>query len=285
MRWVYILECCGGYFYVGETKRLYRRMWEHSLGRGGANSLDLCPESIVAIYKVHHIVKFVEVLHETANRNNIYFNRTERLVKTFDDYDEKADCEQKSDALFVENHITERLMSSLGSRWRQVRGGRYVRRDCNYQKPNDPFESKLPLCNCKLPCDVAKNHTGNYLYFRCAKKNMWDGLAEAMEDSIDVDGEACDFFAKHVPNPEDEAHRRQLKRTITGLSARSPWLASLVGMYEHCVGGCGKGYDGYNTVRYWGKAINLCFDCFMTKHTTLADKYGIRKCLIDVATL
>ena len=39
MRWIYILKCRDGIddsiYYVGQTKRLYRRFWEHVGGRGG----------------------------------------------------------------------------------------------------------------------------------------------------------------------------------------------------------------------------------------------------------
>lgn len=34
MHWVYILLCDDDYYYVGETSRLYRRLWEHQGGIG-----------------------------------------------------------------------------------------------------------------------------------------------------------------------------------------------------------------------------------------------------------
>ena len=51
MRWVYILKCIDDYYYVGETKRLYRRFREHQEGFGGTNTSTYTPESIVSIYK------------------------------------------------------------------------------------------------------------------------------------------------------------------------------------------------------------------------------------------
>ena len=50
MKWVYILRCSGGYFYVGQTSRLYRRFREHYGGTGGLNTSYYPPENIVAIY-------------------------------------------------------------------------------------------------------------------------------------------------------------------------------------------------------------------------------------------
>ena len=60
MRWVYILRCEDDYYYVGETKRLYRRFWEHQEGIGGSNTSNYIPEEIVAIYKVDTICKFID---------------------------------------------------------------------------------------------------------------------------------------------------------------------------------------------------------------------------------
>ena len=52
MRWVYILRCEEGYYYIGETSRLYRRFWEHENGLGGLNTSIYPPINIVAIYPV-----------------------------------------------------------------------------------------------------------------------------------------------------------------------------------------------------------------------------------------
>ena len=59
MHWIYILKCQDDYYYVGETKRLYRRFWEHNEGRGGLNTSIYIPEGIVAIYKVSILGKLM----------------------------------------------------------------------------------------------------------------------------------------------------------------------------------------------------------------------------------
>ena len=100
MRWVYILECDDGYFYVGETSRLYRRMWEHQDGVGGLNTSVHSPENIVAIYPVNRLGKFFEYSHKVCNNDfnlhyNIYFDRggiienfnTDIDDENYDEYD------------------------------------------------------------------------------------------------------------------------------------------------------------------------------------------------------
>ena len=48
MRWIYILKCSEDYenniYYIGQTKRLYRRFWEHDGGKGGVNTSIYKPE-------------------------------------------------------------------------------------------------------------------------------------------------------------------------------------------------------------------------------------------------
>ena len=74
MRWVYILKCSDDYYYVGETKRLYRRFWEHQEGIGGINTTTYIPEGIVSIYKVSTLGKFFEYNNMVMNKNcNIYY--------------------------------------------------------------------------------------------------------------------------------------------------------------------------------------------------------------------
>ena len=84
MQWVYILKCQDDYYYVGETKRLYRRFWEHQKGIGGINTYTFIPKSIVAIYKVSTLGKFFEYDNIVMNKIcNIYFNRSNRLLEEF----------------------------------------------------------------------------------------------------------------------------------------------------------------------------------------------------------
>ena len=273
MRWIYILKCKDDYYYVGETTRLWRRFWEHDKGNGGINTSIFIPENIVAIYKVSTIGKFLDYNNRIVNNSfNIYFNRNSKLLDEFnnlqnDDY---------YDHLFIENNITECLMINNKDNWRKIRGGKYTRFNVEYSHPNNKYIENLPICNCGLPCDIRKNEENNYLYFRCAKKNMWS----EMKEEFDIQDEPCNFFMKYTKDIEYNRQYFKKKKIIRDLVNRSFWLNQLIGeQYEQCIGGCGKVYDEDNTIRYLRKPINLCFDCFINKNNELYKKHT--KCLID----
>jgi len=274
MRWVYILKCSDDYYYVGETKRLYRRFWEHQEGIGGINTSTYIPEGIVAIYKVSTLGKFFEYNNIVMNKIcNIYFNRGDTLLEEFNNTDEYDD---KYDNLFAENNITECLMLNNKDNWKKIRGGKYTRFGIEYTLPINESIKNQPLCNCGLPCDIKKNDEHNFLYFRCAKKNMWAD----MKEEFDIQDEACTYFMKYTKDIEYKIYYEQQKKRISDLINKSYWLKQLVGKhYEFCVGGCGKEYDGNNTIRYSRTAINLCFDCFINKNNELSKKYNINNFL------
>jgi len=281
MRWVYILKCSDDYYYVGETTRLYRRFWEHQAGIGGINTSIHIPEGIVAIYRVSILGKFFRYNNIVMNKIcNIYFNRSNTLLEEFN-YQYEDD---EYDNLFVENNITECLMLNNKDNWKKIRGGKYTRLDIEYTFPINEDIKNLPLCNCGLPCDIKKNDEHNYLYFRCAKKNMWS----VMKEEFDIQDEPCKYFMKYTKDIEYKIYYEQKKKKIRDLVNKSYWLKQLVGgFYEFCVGGCGKQYDENNTIRYSRKAINLCFDCFTNKNDELSKKYNIKnilkgKCLISL---
>jgi hypothetical protein len=271
MRWVYILKCSDDYYYVGETKRLYRRFWEHQEGIGGINTSTYIPECIVAIYKVSTLGKFFEYNNIVMNKIcNIYFNRGDTLLEEFNNTDDEYDN------LFAENNITECLMLNNKYNWKKIRGGKYTRFGIEYTLPINESIKNLPLCNCGLPCDIKKNDEHNFLYFRCAKKNMWAD----MKEEFDIQDEACNYFMKYTKDIEYKIYYEQQKKRISDLINKSYWLKQLVGKhYEFCVGGCGKEYDGNNTIRYSRTAINLCFDCFINKNNELSKKYNINNFL------
>jgi hypothetical protein len=279
MKWVYILKCSDNFYYVGETSRLYRRFWEHKNGNGGINTSTYIPESIVAIYKVSIVNKFVEYNNNVINKIcNIYFNRNKKILygfnKEFDDI--------YNDNLLAENNITECLMLHNKDNWQKIKGGKYTRFDINYTFPVNNNIKHLPLCKCGLPCDIKKNEEHNYLYFRCAKKNIWSDMKETFELQ---DIEPCKYFMKYTNDIEYNLYYDQKKHSINELVNKSYWLKELIECtYEYCIGGCGKRYDENNTIRYSYSAINICFDCFINKNNELSKKYNIFKgeCLIKL---
>ena len=109
-----------------------------------------------------------------------------------------------------------------------------------------------------------------------------------MKEEFDIQDEPCKYFMKYTKDIEYKIYYEQKKKMISDLVNKSYWLKQLSGgMYEDCVGGCGKKYDENNTIRYSRKAINLCFDCFINKNDELSKKYNINnilkgKCLISL---
>ena len=47
MAWMYILECCDGSYYVGSTKNLERRLYEHQEGLGARYTTRRLPVKLV----------------------------------------------------------------------------------------------------------------------------------------------------------------------------------------------------------------------------------------------
>jgi hypothetical protein len=175
MFWIYIIKCKDGYFYVGQTKRLYRRFIEHLNSNGGKNTSTYKPEEIVAIYKMSTLGKYFDYI----NGNKIVL---EKFNESCDSYD--------NEKLTIENHITECLMLKTTDR-KKIRGGKYIHFHIEYNKvPENDLVKNIPLCNCNLPCDIKKNDKTNTLYFRCAKKNMWTNMKSMFETKENP----CNFF-------------------------------------------------------------------------------------------
>ncbi len=109
-----------------------------------------------------------------------------------------------------------------------------------------------------------------------------------MIEGFNIQDEPCKYFMEYSEDVEYKKYYEQKKKMISDLVNKSYWLKQLSGgMYEFCLGGCGKKYDENNTIRYLRKAINLCFDCFINKNDELFKKYNINnilkgKCLISL---
>lgn len=287
MHWVYILKCEDEHYYVGETKRLYRRFWEHTNRRGGLNTSAYKSECVVAIYKVSTLCKFFEYnsnVIDTINNNHTIYNQNgydKWLLEKFNDDDHDVEY----DHLLAENSITECLMLNNKDNWEQIRGGKYTRFDVEYTFPLNTYIQSLRICKCGLPCDIKKNEEHNYLYFRCAKKNMWDSLKE----QFDIDEEPCNYFMEYTMDKEiklEETKKFEERReTLKDLFKNSNWLKNIPEFDEdeliRCVGGCNK--ENYSKISYSHKERNLCFDCFIDKNQELSRKYMIqKKCLINL---
>jgi len=281
MKWVYILQCENDYYYIGETSRLHRRFWEHQDGMGGLNTSIYPPINIIAIYPVNRLGKFFDYNTKIDNNDyntnyNIYFDRG-GIIEKFNIDDEYS---YDYDNLWIENTITEKMMLINKENWKKIRGGKYVRFNVEYKFPENEIINLLPNCNCGLPCDVKKNDDYNFLYFRCAKKNIWN----EMRTEFGIIDEPCNFFMKYIKDVNYKIEYEKRKENIKLLTNKSGWLKN-VGFNEFCAGGCGKEYDENNTIRYAKKSINICFDCFIDKNDELSKKYrsfGFGKCMINL---
>lgn len=289
MYWIYILKCYDEnsdeiIYYVGQTKRLYSRFWEHIGGCGGKNTYVFTPQELVAIYKAYEISNFLSYNETIININNdkslkltyhTGFNNPYYILNNWDDIDHEND-----DYFHTENNIAECLMINNKANWENVRGGKYVRFDCTYTFPNNSYIKELPLCICGLPCDVKKHKNKNSIYFRCAKKNIWDGLKEKFEN-LDCDEYPCKFYKEYISDIKLRTNVKQefenKKKQLKPLFSKSQWLKNIhddsSDPYGKCVGNCGKSNSDYKYIKYDGLWRTLCFDCFIDKNNELKQKY------------
>lgn len=290
MRWVYILKCEDDNYYVGETSRLYRRFWEHQDGRGGSNTRKYKPKEIVAIYKVDTIGKFIEYNNHVVDKqtnNQIEYNTW--ALKNFND-----ECDEtKYNNLEAENNVVECLMMHNKKDWDKIIGGKYTRSDCEYKYPTNESVKQLPLCNCGLPCDIRKKEDQDYIFFRCAKKNMW----ETFKDMFEIEDEPCNFYMEYVEDieyrVESNKKRKENKKRFTDLIKNSQWLDNVEAETEDEAGECvschtyvwcdRQGNFKNNAIEYNSRRLLLCRDCFTNKHEELYTKYNTTgKCLIKL---
>jgi len=289
MRWIYILKCynnCddGSIYYVGQTKRLYSRFWEHNDGRGGINTSVYTPQELVAIYKVSEISKFIDYNEKITDINNdknlewtyhTGFNNPYWVLNNWCDFNDEPE-----NHFLYENNIAECLMVHNKNSWNNIRGGKYVRFDCTYKFPGNDYIKELPLCNCGLPCDVKKHKNKNSLYFRCAKKNIWDDLKETFEDLYCCE-DPCKLYKEYFTDIELRIGKKtefeNRKKRLKELFSKSQWLKNIhcdsSDPYGKCVGQCGKSNSNYTHIKYLGCLRTLCFDCFIYKNNELKEKY------------
>jgi hypothetical protein len=266
MYWIYILRCEDGYYYVGQTSRLFRRFWEHDTGFGSINTNIYKNQEIVAIYKANKICKFTEYIDciETDNYNMLrYF-----LKKFNQDYDEDY---EDYDILEAENNIAERLMLNKED-WFKIRGGKYIKFNVDYKYPENIYLKDLPLCNCGLPCDIKKNEENDYLFFRCPKKNMWKKFREI----FNINEYPCEFFMKYTQDKNLRLKIEERKIQIQKLFKESSWLDNVEtddGNYNPCIGGCCRTSKSIK-LSYKNIKRNLCYDCFLEKNKKLMITYS-----------
>jgi len=269
MYWIYILKCENEHYYVGQTKRLYRRFWEHfgCEGKGGINTSTYKPIDIIAVYKLNTLGKFFEY---NKNYNKWILIKFDEDTMNYDHLN-----------IEIETNIAERLMLHNKEQWSKIRGGKYVRFDCNYTFPINDILLDLPICNCGLPCDIKKNNEKNYLYFRCAKKNIW----EKFKQDFDIQEEPCNFYQEYNKDLnfklEESKKFEERKSNLKDLIKKSFWLKNVPAGDVECLL-CDK--EDCSKVIYNGMELSLCYDCFIKNNEDLKEEFenNETKCLIKI---
>jgi len=263
MKWIYILKCEDDYFYVGQTMRLYTRFWEHKSGNGSLNTSIYKPENIVAIYKINIISNFIKY-------NNLIENEYDNsnILKFWDT------TEDESYNFIAENYITECLMINRND-WTKIRGGKYTRFDIDYKFPINVNIKDLPLCKCGLPCDIKKNK--DILFFRCAKKNMWEDL----KNKFKINEEPCPFYMKYTKTKDNDFKLKlnEYRNTLKELFKKSSHWLNNIEIYDK--EGCIDCREDNNLLTWNDNKIRLCINCFKYNNDELSQKY-VRKCLINI---
>ena len=298
MKWIYILECRHHkthrlYYYIGQTKRLYSRFYEHFNGSGCINTSIYIPKSIVGIYKLQTLGKFLLYLYNIIDKS-VKIKNMNTTLKYFNEcYNEYQD--ENYDEFRIETFIAEVMMINNSKYFTRIRGGKYTRFDIEYKYPDDPILNKLPLCNCGLPCDV-KCKENSHLFFRCSKKNMWDDLTKQFE----VTNDPCDFYQEFFDDKNfrkqrvdsNEQFRKLYKDSCNWLKNIPTHKSRSFGFSAYCICSssiCGDddsncdnmniddGCDNYkeqNMMSLDNEKLCLCFDCFKKYNKELKLKFS-----------
>lgn len=223
MHWIYILRCDNNVIYIGETTRLYTRLIEHKNGKGSDTTREFKPYKLMGIYK---LIKDGLTFDSPINK---------------DMYEQGFIDENKSWGLELENQITLMYMKAMNTKWDNVYGGKY---HIGYRPEINPSNIKIfrPYCKCKLPADI--NIYNNKKYWRCCKKNRWDGLNEFLETKLDFPSlEPCDFYKEYKACQQYECENfiygdTKRKELFKDLIKKSSWIANIPCEVDDEVGEC-----------------------------------------------
>lgn len=254
--WIYIIRCENKTYYVGETTRLYTRLNEHHTSCGSVTTSNNKPVDLQCIYKIYDLYKYIQLINGSNGPN----------------------VNQKQMALAVENFVTEMLIvyfkSVYNFKHTDVKGGKYNKYDETYQEVKQLTSAHfgLPMCHCKLPCDVHVDYN-NVIRFRCAKSNMWD-------DTYCSNIEPCSFrkvYDKHVNFVEQTTER--YKKSVQLCKQSSNWLKNVPFQCRRrpCVF-CDKSVPDI-TLLYWEGYREVCFDCFQDSYENVRKHYIDSGCI------
>ena len=277
MRWIYILRCNNDIIYVGETTRLYTRLIEHNEGNGSITTQKNKPYKLIGIYK---LIK-EGLLFETGSIDE-------------DMYDNGYLGESKSWALDLENQITLMYMKAMNTKWDNVYGGKYHEGYRPEENPSNTIKLFRPYCKCNIPADI--NIYNDKKYWRCCKKNSWEGLNDFIKSRFDYQSlETCNFYKIYNENEEYKCESYiygdpKRKELYKDLIKKSEWLINIPCEEDGVAGNCvnckcyvwctNDGSWNPNGVLYgYDKdELNnrrlLCKKCFVNNNAKLSKKYS-----------
>jgi len=197
MYWVYVLRCENKTIYVGETKNLVRRMYQHREGGCGVTKENKMLE-LIGLYKVvpnYYFVKYVDrMMSDSDDVDNRHDDMREMLF-SMDKYNLNRDY-----SLYVENYITELCMDIKEN----VFGGKYLNnnRKENYSREFGKEWHRRPLCGCGLPCEVRKYYNGKKikLNYTCCLRNAW--VSDIFKDTDISIKSCCNFYQEYLEDIE-----------------------------------------------------------------------------------
>lgn len=257
MHWVYVLrDDSDGSIYVGETMRLYRRWNEHQTGRGGVNTSISDFNRLIGLYNVSSNVSFLSYIE--SFKSNSFQTECE-------DWDIEV---EKSDALEVEKHITQRYIYDYQNKPIVcVRGGPYTTED-KYEKYRNNCSNTLldrPLCKCGYPCEVKIKNDKSKVYFVCPLPK-WDEFYKGLE--ID---EPCNFWEEFREYRISREHYQEMKSEL--IKKQCEWWVSRLPLKQKndsCIK-CDNEY--YDAVWCRGNKYAVCVKCFHSNYNQLKAEY------------
>lgn len=197
MHWIYVIKCNDDRIYVGETRKLFSRLYQHETNRGSKHTSQFKPVSILGLYIVGINYKFFEYVNEIGNDANI-----DKLSYIICNANECI-WNNKQYALEVENFITECILSTNENTF----GGKYVNnnRIQLLQSLDDNKKKSInnrPICKCGLPCEVKIIKPDKYykIYYVCSKKNIWEHMRERF-NHLNIP-KCCDFYCEYLDDLE-----------------------------------------------------------------------------------
>lgn len=276
MHWIYILRCDNNIIYIGETTRLYKRLIEHKNREGSNTTSKYKPYKLMGIYKL----------------TNLSLTFDYPIIK--DMYDKEFFYENKDWALELENQITLMYMKSMNTKWMNVYGGKYHNGYRPSKNPSNNIKLLRPYCCCNLPADI--NIYNNKKYWRCCKKNSWDGLNDFLKNTLNFPSiEPCKYYKEYKENEEYVCENfifgdPKRKEIFKDLMKKSIWLENIPYeeegivpqcIYCDCYVWCDRtGEWNPNGILYPilnDQVLNnrrlLCKKCFVNHNTELSKKY------------